>query len=183
MPWLTYARNIPVTSFASCLGRLRLIEDTEICLYHEKSLEEASNQLWGVREPSTTALVSPTSTLSHGKLIYSISNADWTLMQDGDRLLLYPEEPHLPFDTWDLVDEDCLLPSLSSSSPTTTSEWNGPTTPGISSSLTGSFEGEYPQGGLTPAKRGSQGSVNMYSMENFKDYHDRLYKEKDTHLR
>ncbi|KAI8335811.1 hypothetical protein BC941DRAFT_429441 [Chlamydoabsidia padenii] len=156
-------------------GRLRLIEDTEICLYQEKPLEAASNQLWGVRD----AAANSSSTLSHGKLIYSISNADWTLMQDGDRLLLYPQEPLLSYDTWDLVAEGCLLPSLSSSSPTTTtSEWNGPTTPGNISSL----DYDYPQGGLTPAKRGSQGSVNLYSMDSFKDYHDRLYREKDTHL-
>ncbi|ORZ20286.1 hypothetical protein BCR42DRAFT_205104 [Absidia repens] len=158
-------------------GRLRLIEDTEICLYQEKPLEEASNQLWGLRDSTSS---------SQGKLIYSISNADWTLMQDGDKLLLYPQESMEPADTWQWVAEASFpatatsATTIATTTTTTATEWNGPVTPGLSSSS--SFEADYPQG-LSPAKRGSQGSVSLYSMDSFKDYHDRLYLEKDQHLR
>ncbi|KAI8331240.1 hypothetical protein BC941DRAFT_439405 [Chlamydoabsidia padenii] len=141
-------------------GRLRLIEDTEICLYRQKPLEEASNQLWGIRDTP------------QGKLIYSISNTEWTLMQDGDKLLLYPQEPH--HDTWDCIGEHDLLASTTMPCATT---------PPDLCSAASSFETEYTQGGLSPAKRGSQGSVSLYSMDSFKDYHDRLYLEQDTHLR
>ncbi|KAI8085082.1 uncharacterized protein BX664DRAFT_338487 [Halteromyces radiatus] len=160
-------------------GRLRLIEDTEICLYDEKPLEEASNQLWGIRDTS------------QGKLIYSISNTDWSLTQDENKLLLYPHEPLQStiqqHDTWEWIAEHSFIPSLSTSTTTAaataTAEWSGPTTPGLCSSVGSSVESsDFSQGGLSPAKRGSQGSVNLYSMETFKDYHDRLYQEKDTHL-
>ncbi|CAO3582694.1 unnamed protein product [Absidia cylindrospora] len=164
-------------------GRLRLIEDTEICLYHKKPLDKASNQLWGIRDapPSTTTPTTPPLLSPQGKLIYSISNADWVLTQDEGKLLLYPQEPHMSYDTWDWIAEDSFIPSLSSSLPTTADY--DPATPGLSSSVTSSCEFDYHQGGLSPArKRGSQGSVSYLSMDGFKDYHDRLYKENDTHL-
>jgi hypothetical protein len=148
---------------SSHAGRLRLIEDTEICLYPQKPLDEASNQLWGMRDTQ------------QGQQIYSVSNADWTLMQDGDKLLLYPQEPLFHHDTWDCIGEQQFLVALA-----TTTVASDPADAGTSS-----IDTDYntPQGGLSPAKRGSQGSVNLYSMDSFKNYHDRLYVEKDAHLR
>ncbi|ORZ15759.1 hypothetical protein BCR42DRAFT_415852 [Absidia repens] len=164
-------------------GRLRLIEDTEICLYDKKPLDKASNQLWGVRDaPATTTTPAASPLLSpQGKLIYSISNTDWILTQDEGKLLLHPQEPLMPYDTWDWIAEDSFIPSLSSSPPTTAD--CDPATPGLSSSVASSCEFDYHQGGLSPArKRGSQGSVSYYSMDGFKDCYERLYKENDTHL-
>ncbi|CAO3592402.1 unnamed protein product [Absidia cylindrospora] len=101
-------------------------------------------------------------------------------MQDGDKLLLYPQESMEPADTWHWIAETSFpATATSATAAATTTEWNGPVTPGLSSSS--SFDTDYPQG-LSPAKRGSQGSVSLYSMDSFKDYHDRLYLEKDQHL-
>ncbi|CAO3621200.1 unnamed protein product [Cunninghamella blakesleeana] len=151
-------------------GRLRLIEDTEVCLYNEKPLEEAHNQLWGIKD----AVEKP------GKVIYSISNEDWVLVHnESNKLLLYPSEPLLEMnDHWDLIDEKDFV--LSHSSHPIENNWSLPNTPSLSSSAD-TYDGDYPQA-LTPAKRGSQGSVSLHSMDNFKDFHDRLYNEDDAHL-
>lgn len=89
-------------------------------------------------------------------------------MQDGDKLLLYPQEPLFHHDTWDCIGEQQFVKALATTK----------VTPDPVGAGAGSFDAEYntPQGGLSPAKRGSQGFVNLYSME----YQDRFYVEKDS---
>ncbi|KAI9300305.1 hypothetical protein BJ944DRAFT_273237 [Cunninghamella echinulata] len=156
-------------------GRLRLIEDTEICLYHEKPLEQAQNQLWGMKDVSGIG--------KSGKLIYSISNEDWVLVHnDSNKLLLYPSEPSAlqqdMNDSWDFINEEDFMLSTSNHQH---NSWSMPNTPTLSSSAD-TYDYEYPPQALTPAKRGSQGSVSLHSMDNFKDFHDRLYNEDDSQL-
>ncbi|ORX54389.1 hypothetical protein DM01DRAFT_1335535 [Hesseltinella vesiculosa] len=141
-------------------GRLRLIEDTEICLYPAKNLDQAQNQQW------TTV----------GHCIHAVAFKDWVLMQVDDKLVLYPHEPSL-FDpdhanTWQWVPEQ----EWSSATYTT------PVTMPALSSSADTLDSDFPKG-LTPAKRGSQGSVHtVHSLDHFKDFHDRLFIEHDAHL-
>ncbi|KAF7727419.1 hypothetical protein EC973_007583 [Apophysomyces ossiformis] len=73
-------------------GRLRLIEDTEICLYSMKPEEEARNQLWGMREDSVDAL----GRRLPGCVIYSVFHDDWVLdiqvnsVESEAKLILFP---------------------------------------------------------------------------------------------
>ncbi|KAI9483177.1 MAG: hypothetical protein EXX96DRAFT_557167 [Benjaminiella poitrasii] len=163
-------------------GRLRLIEDTEICLYTPKPLKEAHNQLWSVREASVDIYGRPLP----GFYIYSLCSNEWVLdvqqssESDHQKLVLFPLQP---MDTdnqrWLFVPEgqlDLNIPikdvlfSARKNSTSSSSLVNDGThilTPPASISPSPSFptpnsEYEYPQG-LTPAKRGSHSSV--FSMD------------------
>ncbi|KAI8067918.1 hypothetical protein BC940DRAFT_367232 [Gongronella butleri] len=167
-------------------GRLRLIEDTDICLYPAKPLDQAHNQLWG------------TATASHpsGQWICSLSYKDWVLMQVNDKLVLYPHEPTLDdpdhANVWQWIPQDEWISTgaaaASSASatnhyPIAASTTNHQAMPNLSTSAD-TIESEFPPQGLSPAKRGSQGSVHLpgYSIDQFKDYHDRLYIDHDAQL-
>ncbi|KAI9470011.1 MAG: hypothetical protein EXX96DRAFT_512305 [Benjaminiella poitrasii] len=103
-------------------GKLRLIEDTEICLYHKKPIESAENQLWAVR--TNISLLNATHPLSQqtektvlssfvGSVIYSICNSDWVLdisHEDETKLILFPYHPDdsdcCKRQRWDFVPEN-----------------------------------------------------------------------------
>lgn len=76
-------------------GKLRLIEDTEICLYHKKP-ESAQNQLWATKLVETAPFEQhPLSKKEHhgsAVMIYSACNSDWVLdvSMDGQKLVLFP---------------------------------------------------------------------------------------------
>ncbi|KAJ8662215.1 hypothetical protein O0I10_001908 [Lichtheimia ornata] len=70
-------------------GKLRLIEDTDICVYSKKPADEASNQLWDFQNVTDDGEV---------VRIFSYSNNDWVLDIQfngrGDRkLVLAPRQP------------------------------------------------------------------------------------------
>ncbi|KAI8390926.1 uncharacterized protein BYT42DRAFT_554903 [Radiomyces spectabilis] len=160
-------------------GRLRLIEDTEICLYTEKSVAEAHNQLWGVRKMATNIGES-----HPGYAIYSICNDDWVLdiqfNEDPSKLILFPYQP---FDNdnqrWTFVSSSDASISLSADvlltakHATTDSTSPMPTDPLGESNFTNA---------LTPAKRGSQSSLSSLSVNAFKECHQMVYLEKNPHL-
>lgn len=189
------------------IGRLRLIEDTEICLYTPKSLEEASNQLWAVRQDAVDAYGRPLP----GSYIYSLCSNEWVLdvqpteIENQRKLVLFPLQP-IDNDNqrWLFVPEgelDLSVPietileqmsttrknSVASVSPSTSSHTASyfdtmMTPPGsISSSPSSSVNTttEYPQG-LTPAKRGSHSAI--FSMETFKEYHNRVYASQEPNV-
>lgn len=183
-------------------GRLRLIEDTEICLYNTKPLDEAHNQLWGVREDAVDAYGKSLP----GSYIYSLCSNEWVLdvqpTENGNqKLVLFPLQP-IDNDNqrWLFVREgelDLTVPiketlaqlsnkKISPSSSTSTSYFTNNdmiiTPPGsISSSPSSNIiqDGEYPQG-LTPAKRGSHSAI--FTMETFKEYHQRVYKSQEPNI-
>ncbi|KAG2230644.1 hypothetical protein INT48_005912 [Thamnidium elegans] len=176
-------------------GRLRLIEDTEICLYHAKPLEEATNQLWGVREDAVDAYGRP----SPGSYLYSLCSNEWVLdvqqVENGNqKLVLFPLQP-IDNDNqrWLFVPEgeldlnlpikEVLASAAKKCAVKTTSYFSANnmsiTPPGSVSSSPSSNDYEYPQG-LTPAKRGSHSAI--FSMETFKEYHNRVYTSKETNV-
>lgn len=187
-------------------GRLRLIEDTEICLYNAKPLDEAHNQLWAVREDAVDAY----GKRLPGCYIYSLCSNEWVLdvqpvENDNQKLVLFPLQP-IDNDNqrWLFVPEgelDLTVPIAEtlaqasnrniSPSASTTSYFSSTsandmiiTPPG---SITSSpdypsmtvSDKEYPQG-LTPAKRGSHSAI--FSMETFKEYHNRVYKSQEHNV-
>ncbi|KAI8646611.1 hypothetical protein BD408DRAFT_439989 [Parasitella parasitica] len=174
-------------------GRLRLIEDTEICLYTPKPLEDAHNQLWSVREGAADAYGRPLP----GSYIYSLCSNEWVLDvqpaadQGVQKLVLFPLQP-IDNDNqrWIFVKEGQLdltisikeslsiakkynTPHLSMS----TSLITPPSSVSTSPDYPKSANDEYPQG-LTPAKRGSHSAI--FSMEAFKDYYNRVYVSQET---
>ncbi|KAI7896824.1 uncharacterized protein EV154DRAFT_410905 [Mucor mucedo] len=172
-------------------GRLRLIEDTEICLYKTKPLEEAHNQLWGVRQDAVDAY----GRKLPGSYIYSLCSNEWVLdvqpACDNQKLVLFPLQPidndnqrwlFVPEGELDLtIPMTQVLASISttiSPSNSTTSYFSSNDTiitpPGSVSSSPSSnmVEADFPRG-LTPAKRGSHSAI--FSMETFKEYHQRVY--------
>lgn len=78
-------------------GRIRFMEDTEICLYYKKSREDSRNQLWAVQtefQPAEHPLVRRRSSQKTpiGSVIYSVANSDWVLdvCPEGQKLILFP---------------------------------------------------------------------------------------------
>ncbi|KAI8343327.1 hypothetical protein BC941DRAFT_91091 [Chlamydoabsidia padenii] len=55
-------------------GRLRMMEDTEICLYSKKQSDDAHNQIWGCRECKDDL-----GRKQQGYYIYSLGNPEWVL--------------------------------------------------------------------------------------------------------
>ncbi|CEP17609.1 hypothetical protein [Parasitella parasitica] len=176
-------------------GRLRLIEDTEICLYTPKPLEDAHNQLWSVRDGAVDAYGRPLP----GSYIYSLCSNEWVLDvqssadQGVQKLVLFPLQP-IDNDNqrWIFVKEGQLdlaipikdslsmaknnnTPQLSMSTPLITPPGSITTMPDYPTSASD----EYPQG-LTPAKRGSHPAI--FSMESFKDYYNRVYVSQETNI-
>ncbi|KAI9248656.1 hypothetical protein BY458DRAFT_494301 [Sporodiniella umbellata] len=160
-------------------GRLRLIEDTEICLYHEKALEEAHNQLWGIRED----VVDSYGKRLDGVTIYSTASNEWVLdiqqaEHGGYKLVLFPlQQIDNDNQHWSLVPEGQLDPATPPPSASYFSLQN--TTPPASANASPTYPSEFPQG-LSPAKRGSHSSI--FSMEAFKDYHTRVYTTQEANL-
>ncbi|KAI7899464.1 uncharacterized protein BX663DRAFT_520994 [Cokeromyces recurvatus] len=81
-------------------GKLRLIEDTEICLYNQKPLDKAKNQLWAVQTDITVINEYPhplsEKTSFFEVIIYSLYNSDWVLdisPDDDTKLVLFPYHP------------------------------------------------------------------------------------------
>lgn len=176
-------------------GRLRLIEDTEICLYTPKPLEDAHNQLWSVREDAVDAYGRPLP----GSYIYSLCSNEWVLdVQPTDqgvqKLVLFPLQP-IDNDNqrWIFVNEGQLDLNVSIKDSLTMAKNNNNsyfsmsesliTPPGSVSSSPDyptSANDEYPQG-LTPAKRGSHSAI--FSMEVFKDSYNRVYALQEANVR
>ncbi|KAI8886927.1 carbohydrate-binding module family 13 protein [Backusella circina FSU 941] len=182
-------------------GRLRLIEDTEICIFKEKPLEEAHNQLWGVRDD----IVDVYGKRLAGSYIYSLCSNEWVLdiqpvsggacsssdnedqqqqqqqqqvqEEQDEKLVLFPLQP---IDTenqrWIFVPEgdlDLTVPIKDIQMGNKNSYFSESMTPPVSASSSPAYDAyEFPQG-LTPAKRGSHSSI--YSIDSFKDYHKRIY--------
>ncbi|KAL9538791.1 hypothetical protein MBANPS3_010675 [Mucor bainieri] len=78
-------------------GRIRFMEDTEICLYYKKSMEDSQNQRWAVQtefQPAEHPLVRRRSSQKtpSGSVIYSVANSDWVLdvCPEGQKLILFP---------------------------------------------------------------------------------------------
>lgn len=172
-------------------GRLRLIEDTEICLYNPKPLDEAHNQLWSVREDAVDAYGRPLP----GSYIYSLCTNEWVLdvqptENSNQKLVLFPLQPiDNENQRWIFVPEgelDVTIPLKETLSMSQTGSYFSPmndtiiTPPGsVSSSPATTIDNEYPQG-LTPAKRGSHSAI--FSMETFKDYHHRVYVSQEPNV-
>lgn len=83
------------------VARLRMMEDTEICIYSKKPKEESINQLWGVREDdgADSNDIICTSPRIPGCFIYSYYSPDWVLDIQEDasgkdsKLILFPYQP------------------------------------------------------------------------------------------
>ncbi|KAI8979589.1 hypothetical protein BDF20DRAFT_835593 [Mycotypha africana] len=177
-------------------GKLRLVEDTEICLYSAKPLAEAHNQLWGVRQDATDIY----GRSLPGSYIFSSSSNEWVLdiqfAHDGtQKLVLFPFQsidnetqrwlfvPEGQLDLTVPISEILALTKRPSYSSTASSASSIIVTPPGSVAFTDypspGVELEYPQA-LTPAKRGSHSTI--YSAEVFKDYHFRVYQSQDTNI-
>ncbi|KAI9256434.1 hypothetical protein BDA99DRAFT_539509 [Phascolomyces articulosus] len=194
-------------------GRLRLIQETEICLYTPKPESEAHNQLWGVRDGAFDVYGRPQPDHS---LIYSLSNDDWVLDiqhvsnptdEVGNKLILFPYQT-MDNETqqWIFIDEStshllneptCAITSTtmfksSSTSSIISSNNNSihPPTPATSASSSPvtstahdlSSSAELFAHGLSPAKRGSQSSVTLLSIEAYRECHQMVYLEKNPRL-
>lgn len=169
-----------------------MIEDTEICLYNPKPLDEAHNQLWSVREDAVDAYGRPLP----GSYIYSLCTNEWVLdvqptENSNQKLVLFPLQPiDNENQRWIFVPEgelDVTIPLKETLSMSQTGSYFSPmndtiiTPPGsVSSSPATTIDNEYPQG-LTPAKRGSHSAI--FSMETFKDYHHRVYVSQEPNVR
>ncbi|KAL0081553.1 carbohydrate-binding module family 13 protein [Phycomyces blakesleeanus] len=186
-------------------GRLRLIEDTEICLYPKKSDEYISQQQWGVQHDDC-----PFGKRLEGCLLYSFHSNDWvfdiqTHVVNGDtKLILFPYKT-IDNDTqrWELVSPADILQysrpssgSLSSSfspvslsSPTgfqsnSVSAFGSPTIGDLSPSTSSSSSQIMSQElngsmefacGLSPSKRGSQSSATGLPLETYRENHQAVY--------
>ncbi|KAI8989409.1 hypothetical protein BDB01DRAFT_539941 [Pilobolus umbonatus] len=167
-------------------GRLRVIEDTEICLYHEKPLEDAHNQLWGVKGNA----VNDYGQTIPGSYIYSLCNTQWVLdiqtTEEGQKLVLFPKQPvDNDNQRWLFVPEGDLDLSV----PITeilhkeqigsyfSSDYITPPSSAAASPSYSGNETNYPRG-LSPAKRGSHPTI--FSIEAFKDSHDRIYSTREN---
>ncbi|KAI7857125.1 hypothetical protein BDC45DRAFT_436338 [Circinella umbellata] len=197
-------------------GRLRLIQETEICLYTPKPESEAHNQLWGVRDGAFDVYGRPQ---PDHTLIYSLSNDDWVLDiqhatnpdETTNKLILFPYQS-MDNDTqqWIFIDENAsslldepvtittsttMFKSSSSSSsstnnasvnlsPSTSASSSPVTTSTVASSNTHdlSASAELFAHGLSPAKRGSQSSVTLVSIEAYRECHQNVYLEKNPRL-
>ncbi|KAI9498051.1 hypothetical protein BDB00DRAFT_755289 [Zychaea mexicana] len=188
-------------------SRLRLIQETEICLYTPKSEKEAHNQLWGVRDGALDAY----GRQQPGSMIHSLSNEDWVLdiqhathpddnVAAGSKLILFPFQ-NMDNDSqqWIFIDESdsalldeppalqatAMFKSPSSSStmnptPSTSSASSSPVVANSNNDLSASAE--LFAHGLSPAKRGSQSSVTLISIEAYRENHQMVYLERNPRL-
>jgi hypothetical protein len=178
-------------------------------LYNPKPLEEASNQLWAVREDAVDVYGRPLP----GSYIYSLCSNEWVLdfqpteNENQQKLVLFPLQPidndnqrwlfvpegeldlTVPIATTiELLSRKNSLKNVSPSASNTTT--NGSyfsndmmiTPPGsiTSSPSVTTTDAGFPQG-LTPAKRGSHSAI--FSMETFKEYHNRVYASQEPNIR
>ncbi|KAI9315477.1 hypothetical protein BX666DRAFT_1860565 [Dichotomocladium elegans] len=157
-------------------GKLRLIQETEICLYNAKPIGEAHNQLWGIRNGSTDSFGRE----QPGSVIYSVSNDDWVLDIHANssgtdcKLILFPiQSLDNDFQRWNFV------PEHDKAALEMAAFVNGSSSPLSDSHSAGNDV--FPQG-LSPAKRGSQSSVTLYTMEAFRECHQLVYLERNPRL-
>ncbi|ORX58286.1 hypothetical protein DM01DRAFT_1405899 [Hesseltinella vesiculosa] len=181
-------------------GRLRMMEDTEICVHSKKEgMAEARVQQWGTR-PCTDEF----GRKQAGQAIYSLANEEWVLDigatdESGyHKLVLFPSQTvDNDHQRWDLLPsvDASLLPmdsslssSLDTSLPTTPSSSLDPSQPSVldaqsyhefstasrssSSADLGGIDFPY---GLMPAKRASQSSSSGTSLSVFKESHYQVY--------
>jgi hypothetical protein len=148
-------------------GRLRLIEDTEICLFPAKSVDDAGNQQWGIKSSRDEY-----GRATPGVFIYTLSNEEWVLDLDihgvgsakGAKLVLYPTKD---FDNnnqlWEFKPTH-MIQGTPEASPTVNTETN-----------------------VAETRRRSQSSVNSQTaetaLETLKECHHKAYLENDPHLR
>ncbi|KAI8083833.1 hypothetical protein BDF21DRAFT_492727 [Thamnidium elegans] len=161
-------------------GRLRLIKDTEICLYYKKPQSEAHNQLWATRAITIVSehpLHKETQS-STGLIVYSLSNRDWVLdavspednlTEDLQKLVLFPHQEVSKSQTWDLIYQVDMKMNQEPSLIFEESSINSSIIDDISASgqvspvSTISFDSmEFPHG-LSPSKRNSQTSLTSNS--------------------
>ncbi|KAG2177994.1 hypothetical protein INT43_003247 [Umbelopsis isabellina] len=151
-------------------GRLRLIEDTEICLFQAKSLDDAGNQQWGIRSSRDEY-----GRETPGVFIYTLSNEEWVVdlnihsagSANGAKLVLYPAKD---FDNnnqlWAFTPAEIAL-TTPDTSPTANTETNDDDI-------------------LAETRRRSQSSTNSQSaemtLETLKECHHKAYLENDPHL-
>ncbi|KAI8141689.1 hypothetical protein BJV82DRAFT_645302 [Fennellomyces sp. T-0311] len=173
-------------------GRLRLIQETEICLYSSKPEKEAHNQLWGVRDGELDAF----GRQQPGSVIYSLSNDDWVLdihaNPDGpaSKLILFPyQSMDNESQQWTFIGENqsALLDEPAGSAmfnTFSTSTMNPTPSSSASSSPVADFtaSAEHFAHGLSPAKRGSQSSVTLVSIEAYRECHHMVYLERNPRL-
>lgn len=164
----------------NCIGRLRLIEDTEICLYYKKPQPEAHNQLWATRAITTVSehpLYKETQA-STGLVVYSLSNRDWVLdaitpednlTEDLQKLVLIPYQEVTKSQIWNLIYQVDMNvnqePSLifEDSSINSSIIDDGSTSGQVSPvSIISCDSMEFPHG-LSPSKRNSQTSLTNNS--------------------
>lgn len=170
------------------------MQETEICLYDAKPVEEAHNQLWGVRNDAVDMF----GRQQPGSVIYSVSNSDWVLdiqqTESEGKLTLFPYQS-IDNDNqrWELVSmseidrieqqQQPVSPIASVSSPISTAAPTPSTSTASSSPIVPADLAEYFAHGLSPAKRGSQSSVTMLSLDSFRDSHQTVYVERNMHVR
>ncbi|KAI7862318.1 hypothetical protein BDF14DRAFT_1857213 [Spinellus fusiger] len=174
-----------IKTYTDLIGRLRLIEDTEVCLYTKKAVDEAHNQMWGVKEDEVDLF----GRKQEGTFIYSHCNDDWVLdiqpNADGaTKLILLPlQSIDNDNQRWSFIPHNesehplsppSLLFSTSASSVTPCNSL--PSTPVFELSLN-----EYANA-LSPCKRGSQSSVTSISLEFYKECHQMVYLEGNPRL-
>lgn len=76
-------------------GRIRMMEDTEICLYSRKASDDAHNQKWGCRES-----MDDLGRKQQGSFIYSLGSPEWVLdigpidgkHNNNNKLILFPSQ-------------------------------------------------------------------------------------------
>lgn len=159
------------------------MEDTEICLYYKKSVEDSQNQLWAVQaefQPTEHPLVRRRSSQKTpiGSVIYSVANSDWVLdvCPEGQKLILFPYNQDLSHQQrWLFIPEkETILneepTSLFGNNKVDTSSAAYYSTPISCSSFSSSNSSSYSidstefAHGLTPAKRcSSQSSLQTSS--------------------
>ncbi|KAG2187867.1 hypothetical protein INT44_000617 [Umbelopsis vinacea] len=148
-------------------GRLRLIEDTEICLYTPKPAEKAMNQRWTTRQCTDDL-----GREQNGIFICSLSNDEWVLdvqhthASQNPKLLLYPAKD---FDNesqlWEFEAADYMSENIPSS---------------VSSSID---QLDISVREISPSKRGSNSSIGSGgNVEAFKEAHMMVYLEHQPHV-
>jgi hypothetical protein len=159
-------QKIWLLTVCASLGRLRLIEDTEICVFTPKPKEMALNQRWTTRQCTDDLGRDQT-----GCFVCSISNDEWVLevqhaSEQHAKLLIFPARD---FDNenqrWEFEPADSIPDTLSCLVALTQLD----TTP-ISREA-------------SPSKRGSSSSVGSgSSVEAFKEAHMLIYLEHQPHV-
>ncbi|CAO3586704.1 unnamed protein product [Absidia cylindrospora] len=194
-------------------GRIRMMEDTEICLYSKKASDDAHNQIWGSRES-----MDDLGRKQQGCFIYSLGNPEWVLdigpidgkNNNNNKLILFPSQT---------IDNDnqrwILEPAIDTSSISCTTSFqsmdstNSPTTHATTSAISTptapvthmdqqsyhefSFSSRSSSSvdlagmdfpyGLMPAKRGSQSSGLATSLSNYKESYQLVYIQKSSQSR